>query len=252
MYEMFEILLFIPFILGISYIMKRFIYSRNLGPFKPILNALRFLGVIIHELSHYFVCFITGATPKSISVKLTHHGKVNPSGSVSLKEPEKENFMQAFLGSMAPVIVGAWLFGWSLSVALSETFQPFERIIAGFFCISLLLGATPSLADFGFLPRAFKKDVAFSCYQIFLVLLSGLVVWLLIIYYEIVLLLDLIYYILIGLMYVVLRYSFKGANYIVLNTHFSKRFNSGPKNLGKKRMKSKKPNKNPLSWSKWK
>jgi hypothetical protein len=213
MYDMFVILLFFPIILGISYIITRCLLRIDWGPFQVGLMILRFVGVTIHELSHFFMCIIVGVRPKSISVRLRsgYTGEVDPHGKVVM-DIHHNTFLQAALISLAPLIFCTWLFFFFLEWAFNEALDPFIRIIAGFLCISIFFGATPSKPDFMHIGFWFKKDPRYSLYQIFLLLLSGCCVWAIVTFYTIVLPFDIIYYILVGIGYSVLKYGFRGIN----------------------------------------
>jgi len=76
----------------------------------------------------------------------------------------------------------------------------------GFLCVSLLIGLTPSRADLGFIGKAFSENVGYSLYQIGLVFLSGFLVWLFLISFEIALVLDIVYYVLVFFFYYGLKY----------------------------------------------
>lgn len=211
MYDMFIILMFFPIILVISYVISRFLMRIDYGPFKVILLALSFIGVAIHEFSHFIMCLIVGIRPKGISIRLRSQftGNVNPNGEVRL-DPHNGTFLQDLLISFAPTIISTWLFFWSLSIVFtSEPIHPFIRIIAGFFCVSNFFGATPSKQDLLNISPGFKKDPKYSLYQLGLLFLSGLGVWFIVNIYRIILPFDIVYYILVGIGYYVMKYSFR-------------------------------------------
>ena len=213
---MFIILIFFPIMLGASWIIKNISLNNKYGPFSRIIWTLRFIAVFIHELSHLIMALIVGIRPKSFSVKLksekTH--QVNPSGAVGW-EGHNCTFLQAALISLAPVIFSTWLFFWSLSVAFTSGLNPFVRIVALILSGLLFLGATPSKQDFWIIGYWFKKNPKYSLYQIFLLLLSMFFVWGIVTYYNVALPLDIVYYILVGIGYYVLKYSFRGIGWLL-------------------------------------
>ena len=215
MYDIFIILLIFPIFLGVSYIITRFLLNIDYGPFSKVLLALRFIGVAVHELSHFIMCIIVGIRPKGINIRLRSRwtGRVNPNGEV---RPDWHNctFLQSMFISLAPLIFSTWLFFWSLSfVFTADQIHPLIRIIAGFFCVSLFLGATPSKPDFQIIGYWFKKDPKYSLYQLGLLVLSGFFVWGIVVYYSIVIPLDIIYYILVGVGYYIVKYSFRAVGW---------------------------------------
>ena len=217
MYDIIIILLIFPIFLGVSYIITRFLLNIDYGPFSKVLLALRFIGVAVHELSHFIMCIIVGIRPKGINIRLRSRwtGRVNPNGEV---RPDWHNctFLQSMFISLAPLIFSTWLFFWSLSfVFTADQIHPLIRIIAGVFCVSLFLGATPSKPDFQIIGYWFKKDPKYSLYQLGLLVLSGFFVWGILFYYSIVLPLDIIYYILVGVGYYIVKYGFRAVGWAV-------------------------------------
>ena len=212
---MFIILMIFPIFLGVSYTITRFLLRIDYGPFSKVLMALRFIGVAVHELSHFVMCIIVGVRPKGINIRLRSKetGKVSPSGEVF---PDWHNFtfLQAAFTCLAPLIFSTWLFFWSLSIAFTaDQVHPLIRIIAGVFCVTLFLGATPSKPDFQIIGHWFRKDPKYSLYQLGLLVLSGFFVWGILFYYSIVLPLDIIYYILVGVGYYIVKYSFRAVGW---------------------------------------
>jgi len=245
MNEIFIILILFPIILIASYITEQILLRYNYGPFSKLIIILRFIGVAIHELSHFLMCLLVGIKPKEIKIKFRSEitNSPDPHGSVKHNN-HKQTFLQQALISLAPLIISTWLFFWSLMIALNSSYNPVIRIIASFFCLSLFLGATPSMPDLQNIWRTFKTDINYSLYQIFLVLVSGLIVWLFLTHYGINLILDLLFYILVGIMYYILKYFLTGINYLAyLVTARNKNHlqNIQYKSLIKQRFKPKKP-----------
>lgn len=219
MYYILEILIWFPIFLAISYVIEKLVASHDLGPFKPILNILAYIGVMVHELSHFIMCLLVGVRPTGISVKLKDRtGQINPNGKVSF-EPHGEAFLQAALISLAPIFISTWLFFYSLELVFSETIDPLLRIFAAFFCLTLFLGAVPSTTDFHIIVIRFKEDPKYSIYQLFMVFISGVIALAVIIFYQIIIL-DILYFFLVGIVYGIFKYGFMGFSRL-LHTSFS-------------------------------
>ena len=45
--------------------------GRSLGPFYGILVRLMYIGVVIHEISHYLISLLVGIKPREILIDLT-------------------------------------------------------------------------------------------------------------------------------------------------------------------------------------
>jgi len=198
-------------ILIISLIVSRFLLSDNAGLFKSITIRLFFIGVIFHEFCHYFMSLVVGHVPDRIEIKWHNEkdGSRNPRGLVKPGKPL--SFLQTFLISFAPLYLSTWLiFYLWFGVVFNPQFLPIIRVFAGFISFSLLLTAAPSSGDFRMISRAFRDDSTHSWYQIFLVILSTIILWLILATFQIYFLLDVFYYLAIAGLYLLLKFSFIG------------------------------------------
>jgi len=217
---MFEDIIWFFVILISSKILSTLLFSGDRGPFKRIIMGLAYVGVLVHELSHYIVNIVVGIMPRGIEVHYRSRktGMPNPHGSVT--SSPKRNFLQAFLICLAPLFISTWLIFWSLSIIFAVQYNPLIRISAGFLCFSLFIGAAPSNTDFKNILRAFQKDPSHSIYQISIVSLSILLNWLIVSYYQITLMFDVYYYVVIMITYYLLKYGVIGLNKMVENLRF--------------------------------
>ncbi|MHA1294848.1 MAG: hypothetical protein ACTSQJ_19590, partial [Promethearchaeota archaeon] len=236
-----------------SYIIIKLLFRRAYGPFTTFLNIIGFIGVIIHELSHYIMCKIIGVPTNGIKIKYRNEKtkKVSPYGYVEPKEYEKITFMQALMVGLAPLFISTWLLFWSLSILFTDKFEPIIRILAGLFCLSLLIGAAPSSEDFKHIPRAFKRDPLYSLYQILLVIVSIVILWFLIIMYSVQIPFNFMTYLIIGMIYIALKYGLSGLNRIINNISINKVKKYNAKSISRKRIKTIKSYKLGLEDAQW-
>ena len=215
MYEVFAILIFIPLILLGSYITEHFLWKADVGPFNPIKNTLCYIGVAIHEFSHFLMALIVGVRPKGIQIKLrSKEGIIAPHGRVRV-DAHGETFLQAALISLAPLFFSTWLFFWMLDILFIENVNIFLFFIAIFLICSLFFGAAPSVVDFTIIWHSFKEDPKYSLYQILLLIISGFLVWILLLTFEVALIIDLLYYLFVGIMYNILKHLIRGIGYLI-------------------------------------
>lgn len=190
----------------------RALYRRAHTPgFKTIFDILMFIGVIVHEISHYTLGVLFGTKMGKISIGFHGTGdhRVAPHGSVDNPEFERNTFMQTFMISFAPLFVSTFLFMFCLDIIFHVQTEIWVKSVAVLFCFSLLIGSAPSGQDIRLVRITFNKDPRYSLFQIFLVLLSGVLVWLLVDLYFINLPFEVLYYIEYFVFLVLFYYGFK-------------------------------------------
>jgi hypothetical protein len=163
----------------VSTIAKTFYRHAHTPGFKTFFDIVAFIGVFVHELAHYTLGVVFGAKMGKITVRYRNREvpKVSPHGWVDNPEYERQSFIQAFMISFAPLFVSTFLFMFCLDIILHIQTEVWIKFIAVVFCVSLLIGSEPSGQDVKLVGRKFNKDPRYSIYQIFLVLLSGIFVW---------------------------------------------------------------------------
>ncbi|MFX1304396.1 MAG: hypothetical protein ACFE9X_13655 [Promethearchaeota archaeon] len=203
-------------ILIISLILSSFFLSDRAGPFKPIAIRLFFIGVIFHEISHYIMSLVVGRLPDHFEVKWRNEkSKRSPYGSIELEKPP--SFLQAVVIAFGPLYISTWLiFLLLFQVILNPIFDPIIKTIAIFLCLSLLLTASPSTGDMHYISYSFRNAPAYSWYQIFLVALSTLVLWVFLLFTNIIFILDVLYYFAITAIYLSLKFSLIGMRKLII------------------------------------
>jgi hypothetical protein len=206
-----EILIFLGVLVASwsgSYLIK-IILKKKVSIVSRIIYILIFIGTAVHEFSHYIANLIVGLKPGKIEIKWRdeHYGFISPHGSVIAKP---RSFLQAIIICLAPLYISTWLIFLTFFSILNPNLPIVLRIISGILCISLFYGASPSGRDFTNIFSAFKDDVFYSTYQIFLITLSIIILYLLLIFSNIIFILDLFYYLTIAGLYWIFKLSFMG------------------------------------------
>jgi hypothetical protein len=233
-------------VLIISLVMSSFLLSENAGIFRYIARRLFFIGVIFHELSHAVMCLAVGRMPDHFKVKWKNEKNKNvrsPHGMVGLDIPT--NFLQSLIIALGPLVISTWLiFLLWFGVILNPVFYPIIKTVAAFIILSLFLTAAPSGGDFRCIFSAFRKSPAYSCYQIFLLCLSVLLLWIFLIFTSITFFLDFFYYLAIAGIYLALKFTLIGIKMLIYRIR-SRSFEHPPKpkfaQFSRKRYKPKKP-----------
>jgi len=224
---MFEELIIIVGFLLFSFLISHLLLTYTPEPLNKIVNALAIIGIIIHELCHIAMCVITNIRIESINLigRLENkekdtsekYGKYSYFGNVKISGNKQFSFLQATLIGLAPLFVSFWLFFYLLEQLFNPQLNIFLFFLYAFIMTSIALAAAPSLTDVLTIPKAFKNDPRYSMYQIFLSVLSILLVWVLINIYQLSFFLfhEVINYVLIMITYYVFKYSFRGINRII-------------------------------------
>jgi hypothetical protein len=211
--------------------------------FKVAFDMLVFIGVFVHEIAHYTIGSLLGV--KKTNLKIRYHIKgtdiVAPNGSVTNPEFERNSFLQTFVSSFAPLFVSTFLFLFCLDLILHIQTELWIKLVALVFSISLFIGSGPSGQDVKLVGVTFRINPRYSLFQIFLVLLSGLLVWIFIDLYFIILPFEVLYYIEYFMFIALFYYCFKIMIWIVGKISkaiigvYGRNTTSSPKHLTRKR-----------------
>ena len=203
--------------LGCSILVQVFYrYARSPG-YRAFFHVLTFVGVFIHEVAHYSLATMFGVKTGKIRVKYRSEDKsrVAIHGSVGLPEFERNSLLQTFAISFAPMLVSTFLFMFCLDVIFNMQVDLLIKVVAIVFCVSLLVGLEPSGQDIKLIGRSFQKDPRYSLYQIFLLVFSGILVWIFVDLYFFVLPFEVLYYIAYFLVLTFFYFALKGVFWIV-------------------------------------
>jgi len=211
-------------IILLSSLILRYIRSLRIGPFKILLNILSFVGVAVHEASHFALALLFGVKIKGIRVNYRDRwtGAVAPNGAVGLDETNMDNsVLQMLMAAIAPLFVSTFLFMFCLDLIFTLETNAWVNVVAGFCAISLLIGSKPSSADVQQITKAFHRDVKYSLYQLTLVGVAILFIWFVVDFSMVVLPFEVLYYIayflLVIVMYFVLKSIGIGLRYFYLH-----------------------------------
>jgi len=197
--------------IGISYLLLKY----TSGLLFKVVKGLTMLGIVIHEICHVLMCYITHSPIEKVSLlkktELTEQknpGDFGYYGQVKLME-HKLSFLQAFLVSFAPLYLSFWLFFLILGLLLTIPMHPLLIAVSVFLLISLALGSAPSFQDLKVIPHAFSYDVVNSLYQILLISFSIGMTWIVVFAYNLHYLFELLIYLIIAGFYFMFKYGFQ-------------------------------------------
>jgi len=212
---MFDDLWFYLLVFSVSFAMH-YLFRLNLGPFRTILLILGFVGVIVHELSHYTLCKLVGVKVEKVRIRYRNRttGRSNPHGFVRLEEYELQSFLQALVVGIAPLFIHSWLIMLCLDLLDMPGFDDLVYLSIAFLILSLFIGSAPSPSDLRNCYKGFSRSPTYSLYQLLLLGLSILTTYIILNLGQLNLPLDFFNYILQYIMiaggYLVYKYTFRG------------------------------------------
>ena len=211
----------LPFIFGFmifSIIISYILIKCTPPPLSNIVKALAVVGIIFHELCHLLMCVICNAPIEKITLINREESEKNRGftyfGEVKVRE-HNISFLQAFLISFAPLYFSFWLIFFLLNFLVNNQVHPLIFLPSIFMMISLSLSAAPSFSDLAIIPRAFQNGIYHSLYQILLVVISILTVWMLFVAFSFQYFHEILVYLMITVFYFIYKYGFKIIGYIL-------------------------------------
>jgi len=212
----------LPFMFGfliLSWIASKIMLRALPSPYNMILFAFAIVGVVIHEISHRFMCYITRTPVEHVSllkkIPTQKPDRFSFGGEVILKEEARLSFLKAFLIGFAPIYICFWAFWFFWGQILNAGLDEWTIFLYILLMCSLVLGAAPSLGDLKSIGSAFSRDIYHSMYQIILIGTSMLTVWFVLNIYQFEVVHEIFNYLFFAAGYAVYRYSILGV-YIVV------------------------------------
>ena len=196
---MFEEIFFMIGFWAFSGVISYLLLNKTPSPINKVVQFLAIIGIIIHELCHLCMCIITNTPIKEITLigrekledqKVTYYGKIELDGKKTV------SFMQSIVIGFAPLYLSFWLFFFLWELIINPEIEMCLFFIYLFVMVSIVLAAAPSMADLSQIPLSFRSDIRYSLYQIFLVILSILLLFFIVLWYEISFFHEIFYYVL--------------------------------------------------------
>jgi len=184
------------------------------SPYNMILFAFAIVGVVLHEICHIFMCYITRTPIQHVSllkkIPSQKPDRFSLGGEVILKEEERMSFLKAFLIGLAPSYICFWAFWFFWGQILNAGLDELTIFLYILLMCSLVLGAAPSLGDLKSIGSAFSRNIYHSIYQIILIGASMLTVWFALYIYQFQVVHEIFIYLFFAAGYAVYRYSILG------------------------------------------
>ena len=209
----------IPFVLGfllVSLVLSAVFSNVAFKPLKIAVQVVSIIGVIVHEISHVLVCIITNTRIYNFTLlkKVENERLSNKiyGEQVNIRDDLRISFLQALVVGLAPVFVSFWIFFFLLNELYNPNIDDIVAIFYVFLMVSMLLAAAPSTGDLSQIASAFTYDIAYSVFQLLVLVISIFSVWMVITAQQIPIVHEIVNYIFILLIYYPIKYLFIGLN----------------------------------------
>ncbi|TFF94132.1 MAG: hypothetical protein EU544_04885 [Promethearchaeota archaeon] len=245
-----DLLLFMIVTLGnlVVWFLIRNLHLEKGSPTLILIKIVGIVGILIHELSHFFMCLITGVTPNGF-----HLSYSDQEGNITVSKTEQMTFLQGLLICIAPLLIASYIAYICVYVMFLTTLHIFIKVICGVVFVSILMHSRPSSADIHTFKETFSNDPTYSLYQIGLGIVSGIIIFLINLplpYY-----LSFIHYLLIGVLYTVITYGVlalrRGVEYIMSKQNSYTPQAAGMSSSYRTRNKTQKPKREQLPRRQW-
>ena len=214
---MIELYFWLLVMLGFSMLFRTLYGLAHTPGYKLVFNVIAFVGVFVHAVAHYTMAILLGVKPGKFRVKFQSEiGEgVAPHGSIENPESERNSVLQTFAVAFAPMLVSTFLFMFCLDIIFNIQTELLVKVLAVVFAGSLLIGLEPSGQDVKVVGYSFKNDPRYSAYQISLLVISGVLIWVFMDLYFLVLPFEVLYYVAYFLVLTFFYFALKGAFWMV-------------------------------------
>ncbi len=236
---MFEEIIFMVGFAVFSVVMSYVLLVVAPEPLNKFFQVLAVLSILIHELCHILMCLLTDTQIRTMKI-LEHSDNESKfglkyGGRIELKEFNKLTFLQVLLIGFAPLYLSFWLFFFLWEQLKNPSLEVVIFYLYIFIMVSLVLSASPSLADLFAIFSSFQFDWRYSLYQICLLLLSIYTVWFGVTNFQFEVFHEILTYFLIFLGYHVYKYGFIGLRAFIQQV-LGKRSSTGSERVNIKKL----------------
>jgi len=190
--------------------------------FYRLFHSCFFIGIIVHEVSHYIMCILTHTKVTKTNIIPIRNKKDGLSGNITTA---KSNFFQTFLISFAPLFVGTYIIGFILFYIFSPAVNYTIALILIYITISIFLTLSPSNADIRMIANSFQStNKRYTLIQIIVIFIAASISYYLMNFFDIIIFDSLItLFFLVMLFYYIIRYLGLGLIFIYHNIRISRR-----------------------------
>lgn len=128
-----------------------------------IFHIFGFIGIMVHELSHYMMCLLTGVKVEKAGIIPERDEKGGLHGYIS---PGDSSFLQTILISFAPLVIGTYLIAFLLQFVLIVYINILLVILSFFLILSILIAISPSPQDIRTIFIAASDNKKYTAFQV--------------------------------------------------------------------------------------
>ncbi len=190
--------------------------------FYRLFHTCFFIGIIVHEVSHYIMCILTHTKVTETNIIPIRNKKGGLSGKIATAN---SNFFQSLLVSFAPLFIGTYIIGFILFYIFSPVVNYMIALILIYIAISILTQMSPSNTDIRMIAKSFQStNKRYTVIQIIVIFIASSISYYLMNFFELIIFDSLItLFFLSMLFYYMMRYLGLGLILIHHNIIISRR-----------------------------